>query len=125
MTDVVPPDYSSNVGLCRLLIPDTSNVEYILSDEQITALLALFNSSVKRAAAQAKDIIAADTTMLLKVIKTDDLQIDGVKVAAELRAQASVLRAEANLEEVGGYFFLDYPADPVIDPLARTEWLWF
>ena len=125
MADVVPPDYSTNVGLCRLLIPDTSSTSYILSDEQITALLALFNASVKRAAAQAKDIIAADTVMLLKVIKTDDLQIDGAKVAAELRAEAEVLRAQAQLEESGDYFFLDYPADPVIDPLARTEWLWF
>ena len=87
---------------------------------------ALFPGSVKRAAAQAKDIIAADTMMLLKVIKTNDLQVDGSKVAAELRAQAMELRAQAQLEDTGDFFSLTYPADPVTDLFSEgRQWLWF
>lgn len=126
MADIVPPDYTTDLGMVRLLIPDTSSTGYIFSDSQITALLAMFPTSVKRAAAQAKDIIASDTVMLLKVIKTNDLQVDGAKVAAELRMQAMELRAQAQLEDTGDFFSLNYPADPVTDLFADArQWLWF
>lgn len=101
--DVFPPLFESPIGQVRLLIPDIArdeNNEYIFTDPQIQAVLAMYGNNIKRAAGRAKDIIAADTTMLLKVIRTDDLNIDGVKVAAELRAQAQQLRAEADTDDL-------------------------
>lgn len=110
-----PTDYASAVGHVRLLIPDTAvdtDENYIFSDEQINALLGLFNGSAKRAAAQAKDIIATDQLLLIKVVRTDDLSVDGAKVAAELRLQAKALRDQADAEdqaEVFDYFQIVYP----------------
>lgn len=100
--DVYPPLFDTPVGQVRLLIPDTArdaNDEYIFTDPQIQAILTLYRNNIKRTAARAKDIIAADTAMLLKVVRTDDLTVDGVKVAAELRAQAAQLRTEADADE--------------------------
>jgi hypothetical protein len=110
-----PPDYLTSVGETRLLIPDTAvdaDLDYLFSDTQISALLRLYNDNVKRAAAQAKDIIATDQVLLLKVVKTDDLAVDGAKVAAELRAQAKALRDQADYDiesEVFDYFQIVYP----------------
>lgn len=112
-----PPDYTTSVGQVRLLIPDAQptpapDLEYIFGDAQITALLGLFNGNVKRAAAQAKDIIATDQVLLLKVVRTDDLSVDGAKVAAELRIQAKSLRDLADRDDevdVLDYFTIVYP----------------
>jgi hypothetical protein len=121
-----PPDYLTSVGQVRLLIPDTAvdaTLDYLFSDTQISALLTLF-PSVKRAAAQAKDIIAADTVMLLKVVRTDDLSVDGAKVAAELRAQAKQLRDSADKDDEEGvldYFAIVFP-DRSVYPEAVPVW---
>jgi hypothetical protein len=112
---IAPPDYTSDVGLVRLLIPDTSvdeTDEFIFSDDQIDAMIGLFSGNVKRAAAQAKDVIASDTVMLLKVVRTDDLQVDGAKAAAELRLQAKSLRDQADKDDEAGLndsFQIVYP----------------
>lgn len=101
--DVFPPLFDTVIGQVRLLIPDTAqdaNDTYIFTDEQIQAILSLYGNNIKRAAARAKDIIASDTVMLLKVVRTDDLNVDGVKVAAELRAQANQLRGEAETDDL-------------------------
>lgn len=111
-----PVDYTTSVGQVRLLIPDTAptpypDLDYIFADAQITALLGLFNGNVKRAAAQAKDIIATDEVLLVQVVRTDDLSVDGAKVAAELRAQAKSLRDQADAAdqaEVFDYFQVVY-----------------
>lgn len=122
----VPVDYQTTVGQVRLLIPDTapdSSLNYIFSDDQIAALLGMFNG-VKRAAAQAKDIIATDNVLLLKVVRTDDLQVDGAKVAAELRLQAKSLRDQADKEDEGellDYFAIVYPQNDLY-PEAVPVW---
>lgn len=103
MDDVYPPDYDTAIGQVRLLIPDTAqdaNSHYIFSDSQLQAFLALHKGNIKRAAANALDIISRDTVLLLKVIRTDDLQVDGVKVGAELRIQAKALRDEAEADDL-------------------------
>jgi hypothetical protein len=115
MADVNPPDYLTGVGQVRLLVPDVAldeNNAYLFSDDQITSLLLLFNDNVKRAAAQAKDILATDTAMLLKVVRTDDLSVDGAKLATELRLQAKALRDQADDEDAQGVsdaFEIIYP----------------
>jgi hypothetical protein len=110
MPDVTPPDYATAVGQVRLLIPDTeqlenpadleANPEYIFSDGQIQAFLSLYSDNVKRAAAQAKLVLATSETLISKVIRTDDLQTDGAKLGAELRAQAKELQEQAEKEEL-------------------------
>jgi hypothetical protein len=107
--DIFPPDYATGIGQVRLLIPDTEQLEnpadstaeaeYIFDDHQIQAFLSMSNNSIKRAAAEAKMVLAASETLISKVIRTDDLQTDGAKLGAELRAQARELRAQAVEEE--------------------------
>ena len=107
--DIFPPDYATGIGQVRLLIPDTeqlenpadstADAEYIFDDHQIQAFLSMSNNSIKRAAAEAKMVLAASETLISKVIRTDDLQTDGAKLGAELRAQARELRAQAVEEE--------------------------
>lgn len=102
--DVTPPDYSTAIGQVRLLIPDTEQLgdvpAYLFSDPQIQALLALYSNNVKRAAAQAKLVLATSEALINKVIKTYDYQTDGAKLGAELRAQAAELKAEADRDDL-------------------------
>jgi hypothetical protein len=108
--DVFPPNYATAIGQVRLLIPDTEQLddpatstvdaEYIFDDHQIQAFLSLYANSVKRAAAQAKLVLATSETLISKVIRTDDLQTDGAKLGAELRAQAKELQEQAEKEEL-------------------------
>lgn len=107
--DVFPPDYSTVIGQIRLLIPDVEQLtdpanpsaaaEYIFDDHQIQAFAALYSNNVKRAAAQAKLVLATSEALISKVIRTDDLQTDGAKLGAELRAQAKSLQEEADRDE--------------------------
>jgi hypothetical protein len=108
--DITPPDYTTAVGQVRLLVPDTEQlgdlaapsnpVAYIFSDPQIQAFLSLYGNNVKRAAAQAKLVLATSEALINKVIKTDDLATDGAKLAQELRAQAQMLMAEADKDDL-------------------------
>jgi hypothetical protein len=107
--DVTPPDYSTAVGQVRLLIPDveqlsnladpTASPAYIFNDSQIQAFLTLYSNNVKRAAAQAKLVLATSEALINKVIRTADYTTDGAKLGAELRAQAAELKAEADKDE--------------------------
>jgi hypothetical protein len=109
LTDVTPPDYSTAIGQVRLLIPDTdqlsnpanpsASAEYIFNDSQIQAFLSLYGTNVKRAAAQAKLVLATSEALINKVIRTGDYATDGAKLGAELRAQAADLRTEADKDD--------------------------
>ena len=108
--DTTPPDYSTTLGQVRLLIPDTEQLanpanpsaaaEYLFNDSQVTAFLSLYSSNVKKAAAQAKLVLATSESLINKVIKTGDYATDGAKLGAELRAQAAELRIEAEKDEM-------------------------
>lgn len=92
-------DYSTDVGKVRLLIPDTDEDNALLIDPQIQAFLSM-EGSVKLAAAAALDVIASSEVLVSKVIRTQDLQTDGAKVSAELRARAASIRQQVD-EGVG------------------------
>jgi hypothetical protein len=108
--DLYPPDYASVVGQIRLLIPDVEQLEdlanpsasasYIFSDPQIQAFATLYSNNVKRAAAQAKLVLATSEALIGKVIRTADYTTDGAKLGAELRAQAKALQDEADKDEL-------------------------
>ena len=107
--DVTPPDYSTALGQVRLLIPDTEQLDnpadpsaeaaYIFNDPQIQAFLSMYSNNIKRAAAQAKLVLAGSEALINKVISTYDLKTDGAKLGAELREQSKALRAEAIQDE--------------------------
>lgn len=108
--DITPPDYATALGQIRLLIPDTEQLgnpvdpsataSYLFGDSQLQALATLYSNNVKRAAAQGKLILATSEALINKVISTDDLKTDGAKLAAELRAQALMLKEEAEKDAV-------------------------
>lgn len=110
MPDITPPNYATAIGQVRLLIPDveqlenlqdlSANPEYIFSDAQIQAFVSLYLSNVKRAAAQAKLVLATSETLINKVIRTTDYTTDGAKLGAELRAQAKALQDEADKDDL-------------------------
>jgi hypothetical protein len=110
LPDVTPPDYATVIGQIRLLIPDTeqlanladpeASASYVFSDAQIQAFASLYSDNVKKAAAQAKLVLATSEALINKVIRTSDYTTDGAKLGAELRAQAKQLRDEAAADDL-------------------------
>jgi hypothetical protein len=110
MTDTTPPNYATAIGQVRLLIPDTEQLDnladpnadasYLFNDSQIQAFLSLYSDNVKRAAAQAKLVLATSEALINKVIRTADYTTDGAKLGAELRAQAKALQDEAKEDDM-------------------------
>jgi hypothetical protein len=108
--DVYPPNYATVIGQIRLLIPDTEQLEnladpsasasYLFSDAQVQAFATLYSNNVKRAAAQAKLVLATSEALINKVIRTADYTTDGAKLGAELRAQAKALQDEADKDDL-------------------------
>ena len=109
--DLYPPDFTSDIGKVRSLIPDVEQVDftgegvpnYMLSDGHITALLATAdgtgNPKILRAAASGIRIVAVSEGLISKVIKTEDLQTDGAKLAAALLQAAKQLDDKADQQE--------------------------
>jgi DNA helicase HerA-like ATPase len=87
-------DLSTNIGLIRLRINDKYADDPIFRDEELDAFLLFNNTSVLLAAAMALETIAADEVLVQKVIRLGSLSTDGAKIAAELRANAALLRAQ-------------------------------
>ena len=110
LPDVYPPDYATVIGQIRLLIPDveqlenladpTADASYLFDDHQIQAFATLYSDNVKRAAAQAKLVLATSESLINKVIRTADYTTDGAKLGAELRAQAKALQDEADKDDL-------------------------
>ena len=91
MADQFPPDYSTSVGKVRALIPDVEQVDwendgnasYMFTDNHLEGLLALYPAienpddvdytstvHIRRAAADAVDVLATSEALISKVIKT-------------------------------------------------------
>lgn len=87
-------DPTTPVGLVRLLINDISS-DPVFDDGDLNGFLTLEAQSVKRAAAQALDVIADDEALTAKVVTSQDVSTDGPAVAASLRARAATLREQA------------------------------
>lgn len=108
---------TEDVTLVRLLIAD-NGAEQLLTDENLSALLDLYGD-VRRAAARALRVIAASEVLVSKKIRTQDLSTDGPAVAAELRAQADNLDAEAELleaaEDVGFFEVTTFGEHPPVE----------
>lgn len=111
--DIFPPDFSTPLGMVRALVPDVDQVDftgegipsYLFSDVHLTGLLSLYASRpsasgrIKRAAADAITALANSEALISKVIKTEDLQTDGAKLANALLAAAKQLRDSADQDD--------------------------
>jgi hypothetical protein len=106
----MPIDYTTDAGRVRLLIPDTVEADFLFTDEQVGAFLAM-EGGVKKAAALALETVASSEVMVSKVIKTQDLSTDGAKVSDALLKRAASLRQqaddEADLDE-GAFGIVDF-----------------
>jgi hypothetical protein len=111
---VSPVDFDSDVGKVRVLLGDTE-AENVVSgigtymyfgDAEIGAFLDMYGDNVKLAAARAIEVIAASQALLLKSWSSDDLTVNGDKIAESLRKIAAQLREEAIAEESSEYFNL-------------------
>lgn len=96
--DPVPPITDAQRQV-RLLITDTDTANRFFSTQQLTDFLAMNGDSVRRAAAQALDVWAANEAMVSKKIRTQDLSTDGPAVADALRKSAAELRRQADQGE--------------------------
>lgn len=112
-------DYTKALSQLRLLISDVNELAYTITDDHVGGYLTMHGltsttvvtpadlPALKRAAADALDAIATSEALVSKVIRTQDLQTDGPKTAAALRAHAQALRAqatEAEADDDGGTF---------------------
>lgn len=94
-------DLTTDIGVMRLSIPDRVNTlvePAMFSDEELSAFLS-FEGDLRRGIAQALEVIATDQALVLKVMRVQNIQTDGAKLAAELRARAKGLREQAAQEE--------------------------
>jgi hypothetical protein len=103
---VAPVDLTTDVGRVRVLLGDTdpANVsggfgDYLyFSDDELTAVLSMYNDNPKLAAARCLETIAASQALLLKSWSSDDLSVRGDAIAESLRKIAKQLRDEATAD---------------------------
>lgn len=125
---VAPVDYSTEVGQVRALLGDTDPTDvsggegtYLyFSDDEIGAFLTMYGDNVKLAAARCLETISMSQALLLKSWSSDDLTVNGDRIAESLRKLAAQLREEALQDESSEYFnmiamFIDDDADGIAD----------
>ena len=95
------------VAQVRDMIPDIEQIDwrddgqpsYLFTDEQIQTYLDLNRGNVKRATADAVEALGTSEAYISKVVKSEDLQTDGAKVANALFVRARQLRDSAREDE--------------------------
>ena len=120
-------DPNTDEGMVRLLLNDVDEATQVFTDAEIDAFLTLEGGSVKRAAAQAIDSNATNEALASKVLRTQDVQTDGAKLADAMRKHADSLRAQADRDEAvadvaDGAFTLVNPVRRPCRPPELTEW---
>lgn len=86
---------TTNRGRVRLRINDTDAANPVFDDAELDAFLAA-EPDWRLAAALALDTIATNEALVLKIIRTLDLQTDGARLAKELREQAETIRDQVD-----------------------------
>jgi hypothetical protein len=118
-------DPGTDPGKVRLLLNDISS-PWVFQDVEIEAFLAMEGNVVKRAAALAIATNATNEVLASKVLRTQDLQTDGAKVAdvmlkaaASLRAQA---QADADADDEGFFDVVDILGSGCSRPELTQGW---
>lgn len=127
MASIYPPDYSTPLGQLRALLSQTKQhadpqnpeapADYLLSDGQLNAYIAINNGGLFGAAADALLALATNEALISKKIRTEDLQTDGPAVAGELRRMAETYRQRHKddleaLDLVDSFEIVDYTPHP-------------
>jgi len=128
-TGVAPPNFTTDVGKVRALLGDTDPTDVsagvgtymYFSDDEIGAFLTMYGDNEKLAAARCLETIAGSQALLLKSWSSDDLTVNGDRIAESLRKLAAQLREEAIQDESSEYFnmiamFIDDNNDGIADP---------
>lgn len=102
----ITPDMIRGV---RLYTADTDPNHQCFADTDLVDFLELNGGNIKLAAADVLDAIAVSEALIGKVIRTQDLQTDGTKVAAQLQARARQLREQADADTSVDIFDVVYP----------------
>ncbi len=110
---------STDIGKCRLLIPDRVAASAVFQDEELTGFVTL-EGDVRRAAALAIETIASDTAATLRYTQTLGLTVDGTKASAELLKRAATLRAQATEAEARSGTLFDI-AEFALPPFGDRE----
>lgn len=102
MANIFPPNYSTPLGQLRALLSQTKQyvdpqnptapADYLISDGQLQAYIAINRDGLFGAAADALLALATNEALISKKIRTEDLQTDGPAVAGELRRMADMYR---------------------------------
>lgn len=117
-------DPSTDEGQVRLLLNDVAE-PYAFTNDEIKAFLLLEGGAVKLAAAQAIDTNADNEVLASKVLRTQDLQTDGAKVAQVLHERAQRLRTQHFNELEGDGAFDIVEAEPGIWPEHTNPPAWY
>lgn len=125
---VSPVEYDTDIGKVRTLLGDTQaeNVvagvgEYLyFGDDEIAAFLTMYGDNVKLATARCMETISMSQALLLKSWSSDDLTVNGDRIAESMRRLAAQLREEALQDEASEYFemismFVDMDHDGLPD----------
>lgn len=111
-------DYTTVLWQVRAAIPDISEADPILTNAQINAFLSVSEDSVYGAIAMAMRAIATETTLLYKYVKTDDLLVDGPKMALALLESAKAYDERAKESTSSGFFSVVSSNYTLEDPWA-------
>src|SRR6476620_846079 len=112
-------DVTSDIGKVRLLLNDVAT-PWVFTDAELQALIDL-EGGVKRAAAQAIDTNATNLALATRVLRTQDVNLDGAKLADAMRKHADSLRAQADQADSDEGFFFDITPSGACHP-ELTEW---
>ena len=92
-------DLTTDRGKVRLLIQDDNETYEFFTDAKIDAFITMAGNmegdSVFNASALALESWSSNQVLILKVVTLLDVEVDGAKVAAEMRARAATLRKDA------------------------------
>jgi hypothetical protein len=113
-------DYNSPIGQVRSLTGDTDEEHFFMSDEEIEAILLIFEGNILLSAAHTCDAMAMKVTMQMGTIQTLDFQFDADKMAKTFMNRGKELRHQHELSgdmvsgdiefiEVTGYPFYRPP----------------
>lgn len=97
MPDIVSPytyDLTTPTGEVRLYIPDCTPGAWLFSDAEIGVFLRREGGQVECAAAAALGVVATSTARTEQYIKTNAIELDGVKPAEFLLKRAKALREQ-------------------------------
>ena len=122
MADIFPPDATTPLGQIRYSIDDVAE-PYLFSDAHLTAKLSMFRGNLNLAAADIFESIAVNEALLGKYVKTDDLLVDGTKVADVLFKRAASLRAQDAADAAEDAFEVVYPPTALAHAEGTARWL--